>query len=330
VELLSGHFQVYNIVDTGELADFPVKGELKAELKPERVLIIVDDDEKVIWLWKGTDAGVRLKFIAARQGQTVRSMRGLVYKVLSIDGGDEPDEFLALIGLKAAVQRPKPQVAVQVELPDRTLAFTPKDETSARLAPTPTITSSKTPMPSQAKAVSPAPRPVQTAPVSPRDLGQEYNGAEEQWSSQAPRTMSPAPAQDDIIGRVQNIQPPPGYRRELVVIGSEVFTTTERTVSFLGKSSTSSQLERTRNLPDGPFFGGEFTPRILVEGGRVLATEFLKKTTEGKRGLREATRDADVSALLDLFRITTGASAEGEFAEESDERGKRKGTPKKK
>jgi len=142
--------------------------------------------------------------------------------------------------------------------------------------------------------------------------------------------MSPAPAQDDIIGRVQNIQPPPGYRRELVVIGSEVFTTTERTVSFLGKSSTSSQLERTRNLPDGPFFGGEFTPRILVEGGRVLATEFLKKTTEGKRGLREATRDADVSALLDLFRITTGASAEGEFAEESDERGKRKGTPKKK
>jgi hypothetical protein len=330
VELLSGHFQVYNIVETGELADFPVKGELKAELKPERVLIIVDDDEKVIWLWKGTDAGVRLKFIAARQGQTVRSMRGLVYKVLSIDGGDEPDEFLALLGLKAAVPRPKPQVAVQVELPDRTLAITPKGEAPSRPAPTPTITPSRAPMPSPAKAASPASRPVQTAPVSPRDLGQEYNGAEEQWSSQAPRTISPAPAQDDIIGRVQNIQPPPGYRRELVVIGSEVFTTTDRTVSFLGKSSTSSQLERTRNLPDGPFFGGEFTPRILVEGGRVLATEFLKKTAEGKRGLREATQDADVSALLDLFRITTGANSEAEFAEESDERGKRKGTPKKK
>lgn len=329
MELLSGHFQVYNIVETGELADFPVKGELKAELKPERVLIIVDDDEKVIWLWKGTDAGVRLRFIAARQGQAVRSTRGLVYKVLSIDGGDEPDEFLALLGLKPAVPHPKPEVAVQVELPDRTLAITPKDEMARRPAPTPTITPSKAPMPSQAKPVAPAPRPVQTATVSARDLGQEYNGADEQWSSQAPRSIGPAPAQDDIIGRVQNIQPPPGYRRELVVIGSEVFTTTDRTVSFLGKASMTSQLERTRNLPDGPFFGGEYTPRILVEGGRVLATEFLKKT-EGKRGLREATQDADVSTLLDLFRITTGAAMEGEFGEGADERGKRKGMTKKK
>ncbi len=329
MELLSGHFQVYNIVETGELGDFPVKGELKAELKPERVLVIVDDDEKVIWLWKGTDAGVRLKFIAARQGQAVRSMRGLVYKVLSIDSGDEPDEFLALLGLKAAAPRPKPQVAVQVELPDRTLAITPKGAALSRPAPTPAITPSKAPMAPQAKAVAPAPRPVQTAPVSAKDLGQEYNGAEEQWSSQAPRSIGPAPAQDDIIGRVQNIQPPPGYRRELVVIGSEVFTTTDRTVSFLGKSSTTSQLERTRNLPDGPFFGGEYTPRILVEGGRVLATEFLKKT-EGKRGLREATRDADVSTLLDLFRITTGATGESDFMEDADERGKRKGAPKKK
>jgi hypothetical protein len=328
VELLSGHFQVYNIVETGELTDFPVKGELKTELKPERVLIIVDDDEKVIWLWKGSDAGVRLKFIAARQGQAVRSTRGLAYKVNSIDGGDEPDEFLALLGLKAAVPHPKPQVAVQVELPDRTLAITPKDAAPTRAVPTPAAVSAKAATSSQFKASAPVARVVQTTPVSSRDLGQEYNGADEQWSSQAPRSIGPAPAQDDVIGRVQNIQPPPGYRRELVVIGSEVFTTTDRTVSFLGKATTSSQLEHTRNLPEGPFFGGEYTPRILVEGGRVLATEFLKKT-EGKRGLREATQNADVGALLDLFRITTGAVPEAEF-DEGDARGKRKGATKKK
>jgi hypothetical protein len=301
VRVLSARLTVYDVVETGEILELPVKGELKDILGPDRVCIIVDDDDRKIWLWKGVEAGVRKKFIAARRGQEVRSMRGLVFKVMSIDQGEEPDAFLALLGMKVPTSKPKPEVEVKVELPDRTIEIAPDE-----LPPPMPKSEPKPPKPSKPKVKpKPATPSPAVAPVATTDLGAEYNGAEQQWHEGATLSRGTAPAQNDIIGKVQDIQPPAGYSRELVIIGHEIFTTVDRTVSFLGKSKSSTQLERTRTLPDGPFFGGEYTPRILVENGRVLATEFLKKVEAISTSLREATQDADVSELIDIFRITT-------------------------
>jgi hypothetical protein len=305
--------QVYDVVDTGELMELAIPGKLKTELAPERVLIIVNDDDRKIWLWKGAEAGVRKKFIAARQGQAVRSQRGLVYKVMSIDGGEEPDDFLVLLGEKPKAPAPKPEVAVQVDLPNKTIEI-----------------SADEPPPPPPKTVSkPKPKKTKLAPVKMPEpssqLGTEYNGAEQQWPQRSSSTgVVPTPAQDDIVGRVAGSTPPPGYSRELVIIGQEVFTSVDRTVTFLGKTQTTTQLERTRTLPDGPFFGGEYTPRILIEDGRVLATEFLKKSDEASYGLRDATADADVGELIDIFRITT-ATAEVEERKEKPKKKKKKG-----
>jgi hypothetical protein len=296
--------------------ELAVKGELKTELNTERVLIIVDDDDRKIWLWKGAEAGVRKKFIAARQGQSVRSQRGLVYKVLSIDGGEEPDAFLALLGVKPKPAAPKKEVAVQVELSDKTIEITPDEP-----PPKPV---KKKPEAAPKKAPKPKPRPV-AKPIATTQLGTEYNGAEQKWPERtSTSSIVSAPAQDDIVGRVANTTPPPGYSRELVIIGQEVFTSVDRTVTFLGKTQTTSQLERTRTLPDGPFFGGNYTPRILVEDGRVLATEFLKKSDENSHGLRDAVADADVGELIDIFKITT------ETADIKPEKTKKKKSKKKK
>jgi hypothetical protein len=293
VRALSAHLQVYDVVETGELMEIAIQGELKKELEAERVLIIVDDEDRKIWLWKGAEAGVRKKFIAARQGQSVRSQRGLVYKVLSVDHGEEPDSFLALLGVKSKPAEPKKEVAVQVEWADKTIEIAP-DEPAPKLA-----------KPAPIEAPKPEPKPVKM-PVASTQLGTEYNGVEQQWPQRATAISSvSAPARDDIVGRVANTTPPPGYSRELVIIGQEIFTSVDRTVTFLGQTQTTSQLERTRTLPDGPFFGGDYTPRILVEGGRVLATEFLKKSDENSHGLRDAIADADVSELIDIFKITT-------------------------
>ncbi|MFX1566626.1 MAG: hypothetical protein ACFFCH_11620 [Promethearchaeota archaeon] len=315
--MLSVNLQVYDVVENGELMELTIPGQLKTELNADRVLIIVDDDDRKIWLWKGTEAGVRKKFIAARQGQAVRSQRGLVYKVLSVDGGEEPDAFLALLGEKPKPPEPKKEVEVQVELPDKTIEITPD-------GPPPKPVTSKPMKSAPIKTSKPELQPVRM-PVATTQLGTEYNGAEQQWplrSSTA--SIVPAPAQDDIIGRVANTTPPPGYSRELVIIGQEVFTSVDRTVTLLGKTQTTSQLERTRTLPDGPFFGGDYTPRILVEDGRVLATEFLKKSDKDSHGLRDAVAEADVSELIDIFRITT------ETAEIDDEKESKKKSKKSK
>ena len=315
MRVLSARLQVYDVVETGELMELAVKGELKTELNTERVLIIVDDEDRKIWLWKGAEAGVRKKFIAARQGQSVRSQRGLVYKVLSIDGGEEPDSFLALLGMKPKLTAPKKEIAVQVELPDKTIEITPDE-------PPPEPVASK-PKPTPITTPKPLPQPV-PQPVATTQLGTEYNGAEHKWPQRTSTTSTvQAPVQDEVVGRVANSTPPPGYSRELVIIGQEVFTSVDRTVTFLGKTQTTSQLERTRTLPDGPFFGGDYTPRILVEDGRVLATEFLKKSDENSHGLRETIADADVSELIDIFRITT-ETADLDTEKEQKKKGKKK------
>ncbi len=298
MRVLSAHLQVYDVVETGELMELSVPGKLQSELNADRVLIIVDNDDRKIWLWKGAEAGVRKKFIAARQGQAVRSQRGLVYKVLSVDGGEEPDAFLSLLGVKSKTAAPKKEVEVKVDFPDKTIEIQPDEPPPKPVAATPKPQPVE-PTPSKAPELKPA-------PVASTQLGTEYNGAEQQWPERTIITSRfHVPAQDDIVGRVANTSPPSGYSRELVIIGQEVFTSVDRTVTFLGKTETTSQLERTRTLPDGPFFGGNYTPRILVEDGRVLATEFLKKCEEDSHGLRDSIADADVSELIDIFRITT-------------------------
>ncbi|MFX1510257.1 MAG: hypothetical protein ACFFBR_08150 [Promethearchaeota archaeon] len=311
MRVLSVRLQIYDVVETGELMELTTPGQLKTELNDDRVLIIVDDDDRKIWLWKGAEAGVRKKFIAARQGQAVRSQRGLVYKVLSVDGGEEPDAFLALMGEKPKPPEPKKEVEVQVELPNKTIEITPDKAPSKPVSSKP----------------KPEPQPVRM-PVATTQLGTEYNGAEQQWPQRSSTaSIVPAPAQDDIVGRVANTTPPPGYSRELVIIGQEVFTSVDRKVTFLGKTQTTSQLERTRTLPDGPFFGGDYTPRILVEDGRVLATEFLKKSDKNSHGLRDAVAEADVSELIDIFRITT-ETAEIEAEETPKKKSKKKSKKK--
>jgi hypothetical protein len=221
-----------------------------------------------------------------------------VYKVLSIDGGEEPDAFLSLLGVKPKTPAPKKEVEVKVDFPDKTIEIQPDEP------PPKPVNSTPKPQPKQPAPIKISePKP---ASVASTNLGTEYNGAEQQWPQRSITTSRvPAPAHDDIVGRVANTSPPPGYNRELVIIGQEVFTSVDRTVTFLGKTETTSQLQRTRTLPDGPFFGGDYTPRILVEDGRVLATEFLKKSVEDSHGLRDAIADADVSELIDIFRITT-------------------------
>lgn len=304
-------------MENGELMEITPKGDLKAELRTDRVLIVVDDDEKKIWLWKGANASVRKKFIAARQAQSVRGQRGLVYRVVPTDEGEERDDLLAALGLKAPTPKPKPQVAVEVQLPDRTIAIDtttlPTDTTASAPQPTPSRPEPARPsQPSRSPSAPAAPSTVQvTTPVTPQNTGEEYEGFEWEWRREAPPPgPTPTLTPEEIIGRVQAIQPPPGYRRELVIIGHEVFTTVNRTISFLGKTTTTTQLERTRKLPEGTFFGGDYTPRILVVGGRVLATEFLKKVEETHEQpiLRDATRGADVGELMDIFRISATAA----------------------
>ncbi|MHA1248909.1 MAG: hypothetical protein ACTSRP_02845 [Candidatus Helarchaeota archaeon] len=100
--------EIYDVERNGELT--PLTGKLSACLSTERVLIITIDRNKTIYLWKGIQSPVAKKFIGARCAQQIRGQKGLLYKVIPIDEGEEPPEFEEIKDLEPS------QVSISGEL----------------------------------------------------------------------------------------------------------------------------------------------------------------------------------------------------------------------
>ena len=107
---MSERLVIFDVEVDGEITEITPNGDLKDELESSRVLIIVDDEERRIWLWIGGVCSVRKKFIGACQAQAVRNQRSLVYKVKTIEAGEEPSEFLLLMGLDTPTESPETKV----------------------------------------------------------------------------------------------------------------------------------------------------------------------------------------------------------------------------
>ena len=83
--------EIYDVERNGELT--PLSSKLTDILNTERVLLVVNYDIKTIYLWKGINSPVAKKFVGARCGQQLRGEKGLLFKVIPIDEGEEPASF---------------------------------------------------------------------------------------------------------------------------------------------------------------------------------------------------------------------------------------------
>jgi hypothetical protein len=66
-------------------------------LKEDQVYILVNNALKKIFIWIGSHAGVRPRFIGTNAAQRIQRIRGLTHRVISIDQGEESVEFLESI-----------------------------------------------------------------------------------------------------------------------------------------------------------------------------------------------------------------------------------------
>jgi len=100
-------FIVYDLQNTGERTKLNIKPEeLQNHLNPEQVLIIIREDLRRIYIWKGSKSPVRKRFISSRVAQDLQKnlMDDSRYhrcKIISIDQGDELQEFLNAFRLES-------------------------------------------------------------------------------------------------------------------------------------------------------------------------------------------------------------------------------------
>ncbi len=101
------NFMVYELDDSGERIKLDITEEhLQENMHPEQVLVIIREDLRRIFIWKGPKSPVRKRFISSRVASTLQEelMKDSRYhrcKIVSVDAGDEPSEFLNTFKLES-------------------------------------------------------------------------------------------------------------------------------------------------------------------------------------------------------------------------------------
>lgn len=276
--------QLFDVKENGDLSEIKESVAIKEYLKSDCVFLIVDDDMKRIWIWKGSSAPVRKKFISARAASQLREERGLNYKVSSEDEGDESDSFLKGIG-----EPPRPAHEVKAPpLREKHQQSLAPNRADVRMDAAKTFASSS-------KAASEAFPP------------QEFSLDKAQPGS---RTNESFNDNGIIIEKLESVPLPRGFERELVIIGNSVYTVAEHVVKFLGQKQIKKRLEKAPlgTVPEGIFLAEDYTPRVIVNNGAVMAIEFLKKVKAVEVPTHEVSSIKDemkyhLSDLVDFFKI---------------------------
>jgi hypothetical protein len=105
------NFMIFELLDTGERQRLNIiENDFRKDrgvgiLHPKQVAIIVKEDFRRIFIWKGSAAHVRKKFIASRVAQELQTelvQIGHLHrcKVVTVEQGDEPNEFLRSFGFE--------------------------------------------------------------------------------------------------------------------------------------------------------------------------------------------------------------------------------------
>ncbi|KKM04305.1 hypothetical protein LCGC14_1765580 [marine sediment metagenome] len=110
LEIYTG-FMIFEVRDNGEHFKLEINEDKFSHnngdivLHPLHVVIIVKEELRRIFIWKGVSSSVRKKFIASRVASEVQRelMNSSVFhrcKIVSVDQGDEPEEFLDAFGFQ--------------------------------------------------------------------------------------------------------------------------------------------------------------------------------------------------------------------------------------
>ena len=295
----------YEVLEDGTLNEVEIS---KDDLDSTMVVCVVDDETKSIYLWKGTQAGIRRKFIGARVATNLRTEYGFHFKVRPLDEGEEPPTFFtALNGSTAAERVLKPGEKAP---PPRPPTTTPKAETAestASSSPPPQRPRPVEAAPEATTSVTPPPRPTVTAPP-PRP------------QSATTSTQATSAEIQAMIKDLETVDPPEGYERELLIVYNELFTVAEHKIAVFGQEKVERKFEKVKDPPEGTFMAEGFIPRVIVKDGKVLGIELLKGTPDAILSPIKAEMKERLDDLISFFR--------SELEEEPDTEAKKKGKTK--
>jgi cell division protein YceG involved in septum cleavage len=246
--------QLFLINPDGTTTEITSEGSIKNVLKTDECYVLVADDVRKVYLWKGVKSSVRSKFIGAKRSQEIRGQVGMHYAVVPVDEGEEEADFIKLIGGQTEAGIAKEIKAVEVPTPNA--------------------------HPLREKNVFSAPRPAEGMNIAgskereTQNIGPLYRG--EASMSEFTQQQIQVDFQQ-VMQKLEEIQIPSGFERELIIIGNQAYSIVEKVQQFLGEKQVTKEISKVGAIPEGIFFAEDYSPRILSENGKIIAIEFLKR-----------------------------------------------------
>lgn len=312
-------FAAYDLLDTGEKRELDITmDDIQTYLASDKVFLFVRKDIRRLFIWKGSVSPVRKRFISSRVAQQLQAESQRNLKIISVDQGDEPLEFLNAFGLESMEVTEKLGDMYYVRNVDREkqemeemarkrreeeknkgywspVLGTIKDgevvsegeEGSKKVAPEPSKSTPAPPVKQAApKKKTPAPPVKQTGSASPA-------------SSTGPASTANDNEITGILEEVRQNDLPAGKTQLNIIIGNYLYGPIVQKITVFGKTVENIKWELIEELPDEMIDLGEKHLRIYTASGSggISAVEILEESSgdesAGKKDLEKEEKSAD-------------------------------------
>ncbi len=266
------NFMIFGLESTGEKVKLDISEDTfrsnngQNVLDPNQVLIIVKEGLRRIYIWKGVNSHVRKKFIASRiaadlQNDLVVNSHFHRCKIISVDQGDEPNEFMRAFNFKS--------VEVPEILERASIEFKQLHESSLKESaeikdkkvhgwqgPPPTLNGAvkSTPIVKKGK-YDITPKPKQA--IKPPKLDNKK-----------------------LIDKIVKNKVPANFKRQNLILGDfQIYGSAIKKAKIFGKEIEETEWEPINSIPEGPIELKDRTIRLYVDinSGSIEGIEILQK-----------------------------------------------------
>jgi len=297
-------FRCFKLLDDGEKEEIEVEPENIEELfDTDKVFLLVRYDLRRLFIWKGPRAPVRKRFISSRVGAQIQSEASKIamyLKIISVDAGDEPIEFLRVFNLEPyeveAIERIEDMYYLRNEerrkLEDAALQakidkkkgkkkegyWSPVLEEEKRMEQM---------QKAKAKAISSKSRaPVKAQKKSPA----KTKAASRQQQPKRKKFAERIPSMDTltkdaeklILNEILITTPPKGFKRLNIIIESSLYGPKKVISEVFGKKIEEIEWDRIKKIPEGSFDIESGQLKIYAKNNRIQGIEVFTKRNEKK------------------------------------------------
>ncbi len=294
-------FMVYELDDSGERIKLDITEEhLQENMHPEQVLVIIREDLRRIFIWKGPKSPVRKRFISSRvaatlQEELINDSRYHRCKIISVDAGEEPSEFLNTFRLESMevterladmryvrnIERERMEQAPITDVAPKTTKLQTEEE---YFSPALQDTSNEVIVSSFASSTL-KPKPRTQYPRSEMVKPSRISKAIELSGEEAQK----------IKDKILKTDVSDGYKRTNLILGYTLYAAVSKIAKVFGKNVEETDWEPVKNVPKEMIELDNHVLRIYFDEkkGIVEAIEVLEKEEK----LNNAPRKTSPSGL---------------------------------